>query len=866
MSNNDQFKYIVKERTKSVIIISDSDEEDVSVRAVIPPMPVPKRSNKRKRERTLPGNANDPIALLSDSDEDLGSGDISTSPLISNTDTTGDTQDANNVNAEHTNMDAEMNTNPAAVENAVTDKHVTTLDPVAIGNNCDVDLIPNTNCKIHTQGTGVIPDLNMNGLNYMNTFVQEIKSTFDNVFGGPQIQDQPVKNEIKESDNIIGSTHIIVHTETKDTTIVSTDNVSELSQAMEEDYSSDECFFDMIISTSEVTLSPPMSPLSDPMSQPDMEPPTTVETNIPQNMDLATRLRTIELYLESVSDIETSQNKNEIRVSRRSRDTSSNKKPEHSTSNRPYVPNRVWYNSTWEDWAQLDAGDVLHIPFNEQEVEILKNAVKKQNYKKSKSGRELVDFWQYVSALLPGRSHIDCKCFWSDYMEGNSQLYNKTIVIARRPDKPRNRSLNQMLMKRRRTGIINYNSMGNTLLGNMNRESKISEGSGDAISLAIFKHGGGIRVVSGSLCDEHEQYNMPGNLRLWDSELDHTLILKGHKTQDPRTNATIWRTVTDVKMSKDKSLIYSASHDGSANIWRASTGRLVSTLQYHCKPINQMAVDLSSNDNVLATCSNDGTATIWKIGANGKTGEGFICELNTRFYKNPSVECIEFGHHKTANMLFLGIKNESNEHTGYIEVFDTNTCNPVMKFDSMKGSVCALAISSSGRFVVSGNYNNYDNMSGDKFIHMHDCNSRRIAHKFYSGHPDVNVVAISPCETYVASGNADKEKSEVLVFDVRNNKRPLHKLCHDQTLIDQSLIAPDSSMGIGGLYWTSDSRTIITGGGDSTVKIWGIEGETRLIKTYQTSSCVTSIAVDEESMTVAAGVAGAEGIVHVWRP
>jgi WD40 repeat protein len=41
----------------------------------------------------------------------------------------------------------------------------------------------------------------------------------------------------------------------------------------------------------------------------------------------------------------------------------------------------------------------------------------------------------------------------------------------------------------------------------------------------------------------------------------------------------IWRTVTDVKMSKDESLIYSASHDGSANIWKAGTGRLVSTLR-----------------------------------------------------------------------------------------------------------------------------------------------------------------------------------------------------------------------------------------------------------------------------------------------
>jgi WD40 repeat protein len=64
----------------------------------------------------------------------------------------------------------------------------------------------------------------------------------------------------------------------------------------------------------------------------------------------------------------------------------------------------------------------------------------------------------------------------------------------------------------------------------------------------------------------------------------------------------------------------------------------------------------------------------------------------------------------------------------------------------------------------------------------------------------------------------------------------------------------------------SDSRMIVTGGGDSTVKIWNIEGETKLVKAYPTTNCVTSLFVNEECMTIAAGVAGADGIVHVWQP
>lgn len=84
--------------------------------------------------------------------------------------------------------------------------------------------------------------------------------------------------------------------------------------------------------------------------------------------------------------------------------------------------------------------------------------------------------------------------------------------------------------------------------------------------------------------------------------------------------------------------------------------------------------------------------------------------------------------------------------------------------------------------------------------------------------------------------------------------------------MNQSLIAPDSSIGIGGLHWMSDSRIIVTGGGDSTLKVWNIECATELLKSYPTANCVTSLAVNEDTMTIAAGVAGAQGIVHVWQP
>ncbi|KAG0167766.1 hypothetical protein DFQ30_005682 [Apophysomyces sp. BC1015] len=64
----------------------------------------------------------------------------------------------------------------------------------------------------------------------------------------------------------------------------------------------------------------------------------------------------------------------------------------------------------------------------------------------------------------------------------------------------------------------------------------------------------------------------------------------------------------------------------------------------------------------------------------------------------------------------------------------------------------------------------------------------------------------------------------------------------------------------------ANSRILVTGGGDSSVKIWDLSANGSIIKTYQTLSNVNSLTVHEDTMTLAAGTVGAQGIVHVWRP
>lgn len=80
------------------------------------------------------------------------------------------------------------------------------------------------------------------------------------------------------------------------------------------------------------------------------------------------------------------------------------------------------------------------------------------------------------------------------------------------------------------------------------------------------------------------------------------------------------------------------------------------------------------------------------------------------------------------------------------------------------------------------------------------------------------------------------------------------------------LVPINSDMGINGIIFMSNSRYVITSGGDSSVRLWDIWGNGEIIRNYPSSSAVTSLALDEDSLTLAAGCTGSEGIVHVWSP
>jgi hypothetical protein len=200
-------------------------------------------------------------------------------------------------------------------------------------------------------------------------------------------------------------------------------------------------------------------------------------------MTVLETLRIIEVYLQSISEpIPTTILPP---ASRATRSTPPNSTTNVHSLDRPYVPSHVWTHSTWEDWTQLDPADILHVPFHQDEIDVLEKLVSKQA-KRSKMLKERDFFWQLAAMRLPGRSPLDCRCFWSDY-KNNHLLHNQPMLI-RRIKGGALASRYQLLSKRKQTGMSRLASMRKTMWSNMTKESTVTDGSGDAICLAIYNH------------------------------------------------------------------------------------------------------------------------------------------------------------------------------------------------------------------------------------------------------------------------------------------------------------------------------------------------------------------------------------------
>ncbi|KAL0089700.1 WD40-repeat-containing domain protein [Phycomyces blakesleeanus] len=603
--------------------------------------------------------------------------------------------------------------------------------------------------------------------------------------------------------------------------------------------------------------------------------PCRPRTRFPPRTSSFEMLEMINVYIESLGPLDSSTSQTGTRAaSKATRSTrrQTTLKPVSRQSSlssiqrvKPYVPYYAWYNSNWEDWAQFEHGDIIHWPFSEYERDIVRSMIEPgERFRRRLS---TVD-WVTMSVNLPGRTSADCQRYWIDHQEEIHGFHPHPIMITRKKARDLKKPTYRLLKERELSTTFLPVPLEVAGWCNLQTSRTFGDGSGDVFSLGILQNPRShvLTVVAGSTCDSQAEYNRPGNLRLWRESSEEVQHLPCHNTPitlPDRTTQDLWASVSDVKISVDQTLIFSAAFDNRAMVWSSDTGAFLSKLEYHTQRINQISVKRDIKENVLATGSEDGDAVIWSVDKTGTKGTGSSCILDYPNLVKPSIECLEFGHFASDNILFTGVRNDHLLLPGLVQSFDVNTADILELYtfgESYKGgAISALAICPDGKSFATGNYGAAEGTLGDGNLYIHDCRITTPVIVAPTAHIDVNVVAYSPCLNYVASGNAT---NEIAIIDVRSPEKPLYRLSHAPSTRSRGVYEAD--IGISGVHWLSNGRTLITSGGDGMVRLWDILANGTLLKTYQAKNDITSLAVNEEAMVIVAGVSGSGGVVHVW--
>jgi WD40 repeat protein len=255
------------------------------------------------------------------------------------------------------------------------------------------------------------------------------------------------------------------------------------------------------------------------------------------------------------------------------------------------------------------------------------------------------------------------------------------------------------------------------------------------------------------------------------------------------------------------------------NVWAASIGRLLYSLQAHRKDVN--AVALSRDGEVLASGSRDRTVNLWEA-RNGR----LLHRLE--------------GHTDSVSSVALSadgklVASGSQDHT--VKIWEGPAGRLVRTLEGHTHPVSSVALSEHGDVVASGSW--------DRTVKLWDMRINPPRHGLGGHTSPVSSVAISGNGTLVASGSWDRT---VKLWEARTG-RPLHTLEGHAGYV--------RSVGLSG-----DGEVVASGSDDQTVKLWEA-GSSRLVHTLEGhTSPVWSVAFSGDGEVVASG--SGDWTVKLW--
>jgi WD40 repeat protein len=289
----------------------------------------------------------------------------------------------------------------------------------------------------------------------------------------------------------------------------------------------------------------------------------------------------------------------------------------------------------------------------------------------------------------------------------------------------------------------------------------------------------------------------------------------GHVTLNGHTDG-----IRCVAFSPIGSRIASASRDGTAIVWDATSGRAVQTIKGHAGSVSGVA--FSPDGKWLATASSDRTVKVW----DAATGT----ELHTLKGHAGPVWCVAFGPDGTR------LASGSFDHT--VKVWDTATGREILTFDAHPDQVTCVAFSPDGKWLASA--------SRDGKVLIWDPNSGRATRSIES-HAVVWSVALSPDGKSLASASAGRHGT-VTMWTTESGRAGPTLSGHEGA--------------VNGVAFAKDGQRLASAGQDGTIKIWNPTNGQERLTIVAHAAAINSVSWSPDGKRLAS--ASWDGTVKVW--
>lgn len=352
-------------------------------------------------------------------------------------------------------------------------------------------------------------------------------------------------------------------------------------------------------------------------------------------------------------------------------------------------------------------------------------------------------------------------------------------------------------------------------------------------------------------------------IRLWDVSTGILLqTLTGHQ------NA-----VNQVLVSLDDQFILSGSADQSIRIWDRKTGNALKTLTGHSSQVR--ALDLSKDGKYLISGDQSGNIKIWNLESGA--------EIRSIKTNQLSINSVKF--HPVKPGVFLTAGGSGFSEKGELkvwhsdsskalvvfkdiraEVYDAffspdgknifsaggselktelkywNVGNQVLvkDFSGSKNKVTAVALHSSGLYLVSGGGLNQDNSAE---LYIWEVEKGSIARSMKGNVSGLTALAFSPDDKYLACSFLD---NSIKIWEL------------DSLKVKQVLIAHTKK--INQLLFSADGKTLYSCSDDATATAWNVTDGSILLR-LQESSAIKNISLDKSQRLLATASSGA---VKIW--